>query len=47
MQVIQTHRFKQAVKKLKPNQKQDLDQTIQTLLANPLLGEQKKGDLKS
>ena len=45
MQVIQTHRFKQAVKKLKPNQKQDLDQAIQTLLANPLLGEQKKGDL--
>jgi len=45
MQVIQTRRFKQAVKKLKPNQKQDLDQAVRTLLANPFLGEQKKGDL--
>jgi len=43
--VLQTPTFKKATKKLKPNQKQDLDNAIKSLIANPLLGQQKKGDL--
>ena len=45
MNVLQTRRFKQAVKKLKPNQKQDLDNAVRDLMADPFIGEQKKGDL--
>lgn len=43
--ILQTPTFKKAVKKLKPNQKKDLDEAIKELVDNPLLGEQKKGDL--
>ncbi len=43
--VLQTPTFKKAVKKLKPNQKKDLDLAIRDLMANPNIGEQKKGDL--
>lgn len=43
--VLQTPSFKKAVKKLKPNQKKDLDTAIKELMAKPALGEQKKGDL--
>ena len=43
--VLQTPTFKKAVKKLKPNQKKDLDLAIKELMANPSIGEQKKGDL--
>ncbi len=43
--VLQTPTFKKAVKKLKPNQKKDLDVAVKELMANPNLGEQKKGDL--
>jgi len=45
VQVIQTRRFKQSVKKLKPNQKHDLDEAVCALLADPYLGESKRGDL--
>jgi len=44
-QVLQTPTFKKAAKKLKPNQKQELDAAIKTLMATPTLGEPKKGDL--
>ena len=44
-QVLQTPTFKKAVKKLHKNQKEDLDEAIKQLMADPLLGEQKKGDL--
>ncbi len=44
-QVLQTPTFKKAVKKLYKNQKEDLDEAIKQLMADPLLGEQKKGDL--
>ncbi|HSH57010.1 MAG TPA: type II toxin-antitoxin system RelE/ParE family toxin [Halomonas sp.] len=44
-QVLQTPTFKKAVKKLKANQKADLDQAVRALMADPLLGEPKKGDL--
>jgi len=43
--VLQTPTFKKAIKKLKPNQKQDLDDAIKSLIKDPLLGQQKKGDL--
>lgn len=43
--VLQTPTFKKAVKKLKPNQKKELDLAIKELMANPSIGEQKKGDL--
>ncbi|WP_062373134.1 type II toxin-antitoxin system RelE/ParE family toxin [Halomonas sp. KX33721] len=43
--VLQTPTFKKAVKKLKSNQKKDLDLTVKDLMANPNIGEQKKGDL--
>lgn len=44
-QVLQTPTFKKSVKKLHQNQKTDLDKAIRELIENPLLGEQKKGDL--
>jgi mRNA-degrading endonuclease RelE of RelBE toxin-antitoxin system len=43
--VLQTPTFKRAVKKLKPNQKKELDAAVKSLMAKPTLGEQKKGDL--
>lgn len=43
--VLQTPTFKKAVKKLKANQKEDLDLAVKELMANPDIGEQKKGDL--
>ena len=44
-EVLQTPSFKKAVKKLHKNQKADLDKAVRELIENPLLGEQKKGDL--
>lgn len=43
--VLQTSSFKRAAKKLHKNQKADLDKAVKILMENPLLGEQKKGDL--
>ncbi|MCK7458767.1 type II toxin-antitoxin system RelE/ParE family toxin [Idiomarina aminovorans] len=43
--VLQTPTFKKAVKKVKPNQKEDVDLAVKELMANPNIGEQKKGDL--
>ena len=43
--VLQSPTFKKAVKKLKPNQKEDLDLAVKELMANPYIGEQKKGGL--
>lgn len=43
--VLQSPTFKKAVKKLKSNQKKDLDVAVKELMADPELGEQKKGDL--
>ncbi|MDO9478750.1 MAG: type II toxin-antitoxin system RelE/ParE family toxin [Pseudohongiella sp.] len=45
IRVLQTPSFRKAVKKLKSNQKIDLDAAIRTLTENPTSGEQKKGDL--
>ena len=43
--VLQTPTFKKSVKKLKPNQKKDLDIAVKALMVKPSLGEQKKGNL--
>lgn len=43
--VVQTPTFKKALKKLKANQKKELDKAVKELMAEPDLGEQKKGDL--
>lgn len=43
--VVQTPTFKKAAKKLKPSQKKELDTAVKALMAQPDLGEQKKGDL--
>ncbi|MEX0603412.1 MAG: type II toxin-antitoxin system RelE/ParE family toxin [Marinobacter sp.] len=45
IRVLQTPTFKKVVKKLKPNQKKDLDLAVKELMANPNIGEQKKGGL--
>jgi len=45
MQVIQTRQFKQSIKKLSAKQKQELDQAVKTVMNNPYVGQQKKGDL--
>lgn len=44
-QVLQTSTFKKAVKKLKPNQKADLDKAVKALMEQPDLGQKKRGDL--
>ncbi len=43
--VLQTVNFKKTVKKLHQNQKKDLDKAVKVLMDDPLIGEQKKGDL--
>lgn len=45
MQIVQTRQFKQAGKKLTSKQKSELDQAVKTIISNPSVGEQKKGDL--
>lgn len=45
LRVLQTPNFRKIVKKLKANQKSDLDQAIKELIINPLIGQSKKGDL--
>lgn len=43
--VLQTPTFKKAVKKLKPNQKKEVDTAVKALMAKPELGDQKRGGL--
>jgi mRNA-degrading endonuclease RelE of RelBE toxin-antitoxin system len=45
MELVQTRQFKQAVKKLTSKQKEELDKAIKTIMDNPFIGQQKKGDL--
>ncbi len=45
MEVVQTRQFKQAVKKLTPKQKKELDEAVKIVMSNPHIGDQKKGDL--
>ncbi len=43
--VIQTNTFKKYVKKLPKQHKLELDDQIKEIIKNPLIGDQKKGDL--
>ena len=45
MKVLQSRQFAKAVKKLHTNQKADLDQAVQLLIQDPLIGDLKSGDL--
>ena len=45
MEVIQSHRFSKAIKKLHKNEALDVDNAIKAIIANPFIGTQKKGDL--
>ncbi|MFK0571244.1 type II toxin-antitoxin system RelE/ParE family toxin [Endozoicomonas sp.] len=46
-EILQTSSFKKTVRKLHSNQKKDLYQAITDVVDNPLIGEQKKGDLSN
>ncbi len=45
MRIFQTVRFERQVKKLHSAQKKQLDTTVREILANPQIGDLKKGDL--
>jgi len=47
MRIIQTRSFEQKVKKLSPSVKTELDNAVREVLAQPDIGEQKKGDLRA
>ena len=40
MDIVQTRQFKQAVKKLTPKQKLELDEAIKAIIENPFIGQQ-------
>ncbi len=46
MKVIQSRLFAQKVKKLHKQDKLDLDVQIRKIIKSPMLGDEKKGDLK-
>lgn len=45
VQILQSAAFRRAYKRLHPNQKADVDEAVQSIVADPALGEAKKGDL--
>lgn len=45
MLVKETPTFRKQVKRLRTNQKADLDQAVRDVLASPFIGEAKQGDL--
>jgi len=45
MILLQTPRFSKQLKKLKNNQKEALDKAVKAIMANPLVGVQKRGEL--
>ena len=45
MKLIALPRFVRAMKRLHPSEKLALDEAVRTIVANPLVGEMKKGDL--
>ncbi|MCP4294436.1 MAG: type II toxin-antitoxin system RelE/ParE family toxin [Proteobacteria bacterium] len=46
MKIYQSRSFEKKVKKLSKNDKSILDEEIKTIIENPSIGEEKKGDLK-
>jgi mRNA interferase RelE/StbE len=47
MKIYQSRTFENKVKKLSKHEKESLDDAIKKIAENPLIGEEKKGDLKS
>jgi mRNA interferase RelE/StbE len=47
MRIYQSRTFESKVKKLSKQEKELLDDEIKKIAENPLIGEEKKGDLKS
>lgn len=45
MNILQTSTFARQVKKIKSNQKKDLDVAIEKIVQDPLIGVMKRGDL--
>ena len=45
VKILQTAKFERAVKKLKKNQKADLDEAIKAIANNPEIGDRKSGSL--
>lgn len=45
MEILQTPTFARTVKKLHGNQKKDLDNAVKEIIANPVIGDKKAGDL--
>ena len=45
IQILQTNVFARAYKKLRANQKDAVDVAVASIIQNPNLGEEKKGDL--
>jgi mRNA-degrading endonuclease RelE of RelBE toxin-antitoxin system len=45
VRVVETPSFRKDVKRLKPNQKQDVDSAVRAVLENLAVGERKAGDL--
>ncbi|HJN25235.1 MAG TPA: type II toxin-antitoxin system RelE/ParE family toxin [Rhodospirillales bacterium] len=45
VRILQTPTFKRATKRLHKQQKQELDEAVRTIAADPGIGEGKKGDL--
>jgi hypothetical protein len=45
VEVLQASGFRRAYKRLHPNQKADVDDAVAAIVADPALGEPKKGDL--
>lgn len=45
MRISQTSQFRKAYKKLYPNQLPEVNHAINEIIANPEIGEQKRGDL--
>jgi mRNA-degrading endonuclease RelE of RelBE toxin-antitoxin system len=46
MNILQSRSFERKVKKFKKNQKTKLDREIRKIIDNPLIGSEKKGDLR-
>ncbi len=46
MKIYQSRSFEKKVKKLNANQKHKLDNEIKQIIQNPLIGTEKKGDLR-
>ena len=46
MKIFQSRSFEQKVKKISKHEKKVLDEEIRTIVSNPAIGDEKKGDLK-